>query len=409
MKIIQVNCVYKTGSTGNIVYDIHKYLCDTGCDSLVAYGRGENTKDQGVYRVCGNLYAKMNNLFSRVSGLMYGGCFLSTRRLIKFIENEVPDVVHIHCINGYFVNIYKLISWLKTSKIKTVITLHAEFMHTANCSHALDCDRWKTGCGNCSNYRQITKSWFFDRTHKSWQLMRDAFDCFDNLAVVSVSPWLRGRAEESPILKNANHAVILNGLDTDVFKPCDTAHLRDKYSLEGKKVVFHATPSFKDDPQHIKGGFYVLRIAEKMLHKYPDVRFVVAGEYEQGIKIPENVILLGKVANRTLMAELYSLADVTLLTSQKETFSMVVAESLCCGTPVVGFKAGAPEQIAIEKYSSFVEYADTEGLYDKLVNNLEKEKNAYVTELRNLAQERYSKGAMVRKYAEIYDMKKEVQ
>ena len=37
---------------------------------------------------------------------------------------------------------------------------------------------------------------------------------------------------------------------------------------------------------------------------------------------------------------------------------MVTAESLCCGTPVVGFKAGAPEQIAIKEFSEFVEYGD---------------------------------------------------
>ena len=40
------------------------------------------------------------------------------------------------------------------------------------------------------------------------------------------------------------------------------------------------------------------------------------------------------------LAEYYSLVDVTVITSFHETFSMVVAESLSCGTPIVGFKAG---------------------------------------------------------------------
>ena len=39
---------------------------------------------------------------------------------------------------------------------------------------------------------------------------------------------------------------------------------------------------------------------------------------------------------------------------------MIVAESLCCGTPVVGFKAGAPEQITIKEYSEFSEFGNIE-------------------------------------------------
>jgi glycosyltransferase involved in cell wall biosynthesis len=38
---------------------------------------------------------------------------------------------------------------------------------------------------------------------------------------------------------------------------------------------------------------------------------------------------------------------------------MIVAESLCCGTPVVGFKAGGPESIAIDDYCVFVQFLDS--------------------------------------------------
>ena len=58
-----------------------------------------------------------------------------------------------------------------------------------------------------------------------------------------------------------------------------------------------------------------------------------------------------QVEDQSELAAFYSLADVTLLTSEKETFSMVCAESLCCGTPVVGFQAGAPEGISLPAVS----------------------------------------------------------
>ena len=175
MKVLQVNCVYNKGSTGKIVADIHNGLIERGIESVVCYGRGEKTTLPNVYKVCGEFYSKLQNLRSRITGLMYGGCNLSTRRLIKVIEKERPDIVHLHCINGYFVNIYRLVEWLKQSNIKTVLTLHAEFMHTANCGHAFDCEKWKTGCTNCTRYKQETKSIFFNKTHISWLRMKKAF------------------------------------------------------------------------------------------------------------------------------------------------------------------------------------------------------------------------------------------
>ena len=363
MKVLQVNNVYKKGSTGKITYDIHSELLKQGIESVVCYGRGEKINEPHVYKTCGEVYSKINHLLSEFTGVMYGGCFFSTNKLIKIIKKEKPDVVHLQCINGYFVNIYRLVSWLKKRDIKTVLTLHAEFMYTANCGHALDCDKWQTGCGRCPRLKQETKSFFIDGTHKSWMKMKKAFDGFnDNLVVTSVSPWLMERAKLSPILNDKKHEVVLNGVNTDVFHFYDTAELRSQMGLNGVKVIFHATPSFDDNINNIKGGYYVLKLAEKMLDE--NVKFVVAGNHPDGLKVPSNVILLGKVSDQELLAKYYSMADVTLLTSKKETFSMVTAESLCCGTPVVGFKAGAPEQIAIPEYSSFVDF----GNIDVLIN-----------------------------------------
>lgn len=174
------------------------------------------------------------------------------------------------------------------------------------------------------------------------------------------------RAKSSQIFRNYNHKVIYNGLDTSVFKLYDTTEVKKKYNLTDEKIIFHATPSFSDDPNNIKGGCYVIELAKRMIND--NVKIFVAGDYKKGMNLPKNIILLGRIKDQVELAKLYSMADVTVLTSKKETFSMVVAESLCCGTPVVGFKAGGPEQIAIKEYSQFVEYGDTE-LLEKHVKN----------------------------------------
>lgn len=400
MKVLQVNCVYKKGSTGKITYDIHSELLKQGIESVVCYGRGEKINEPHVYKTCGEVYSKINHLLSEFTGVMYGGCFFSTNKLIKIIKKEKPDVVHLQCINGYFVNIYRLVSWLKKHDIKTVLTLHAEFMYTANCGYALDCDKWQTGCGHCPRRKQETKSFFIDGTHKSWMKMKKAFDGFnDNLVVTSVSPWLMGRAKLSPILNDKKHEVVLNGVNTDVFHFYDTAELRSQMGLTGVKVIFHATPSFDDNINNIKGGYYVLKLAEKMLDE--NVKFVVAGDHPDGLKVPSNVILLGKVADQELLAKYYSMADVTLLTSKKETFSMVTAESLCCGTPVVGFKAGAPEQIAIPEYSSFVDFGDLDSLREEVKGKISS--NILIEKIVLEASKKYSKKKMVVDYVGIYN------
>ena len=398
MKVLQINNVYNFGSTGKITRDIHQTLLREGVESLVCYGRRYKTDDKGVIKVCSEVYGKANNLLSRITGIPYGGCHLSTNKLIRIIRKEKPDVVHLQCLNGFFVNIYRLIEFLKQEQISTVLTLHAEFMHTANCGHAYDCEKWKTGCGNCPNARKATGSYFFDRTHHSWIRMKKAFEGFEKLTVVSVSPWLMERAQHSPILADKNHVTIYNGLDTSIFHPYDTQELRRALGIQpDEKVIFHATPSFSLNPDHIKGGYYIRELAERM--KKDNVKIVVAGPAETDEQLPENMIMLGRVADQKKMAQLYSLADVTVLTSKRETFSMVCAESLCCGTPVVGFKAGAPEQISLKECSEFCEYEDVDGLIAAVAAA---DWSGETTRVAVAAQERYSREAMVEKYIKIY-------
>ena len=366
MKVLLINCVYRKGSTGKIVYDIYSGLLRDGQECTVCYGRGQKTTEPSVYKCCTELYAKWHNLLSRFTGMMYGGATCSTARLCKIICKENPDVVHIHCINGYFVNIYKLITFLKNNHIKTVLTNHAEFFYTANCSHALDCEKWKTGCGNCPRLKRETKSIFLDRTAYSWNKMKNAFCGFDDIVVTSVSPWLQERAQASPILSDKKHVCVYNGVDTSVFRFCSGDAVRRNLELENRKIIFHATASFSSDVHHIKGGCYVIEMAKRFWETDKDVAIVVAGPYSLTEEAPPNMYFLGNLSDQKELAQWYATANVTLLTSKKETFSMIVAESLCCGTPVVGFEAGAPEMIALKEYSSFVPQGNVDMLFATL-------------------------------------------
>lgn len=400
MKILQVNSVYPLWSTGKITEDIHTQLLKAGYASVVCYGLGKRLSDNTVHKISTRLFVKINRIWTRISGIMYGGNWLSTMWLQYIIRRTNPDIVHLQCINGNFINIYRLIHFLKHKRIHTVLTLHAEFMYTGNCGHSFDCERWKIGCGRCPQLQDATRSLYIDSTKYSWKKMYDAFEGFgDNLVVVSVSPWLMQRAKQSPILANKKHLVIYNGLDTSIFHYYkDTANLRKELGIkENDNVVIHVTPYFTDSPNHIKGGMYVIELAKKM----PDARFVVVGPISESLSpLPENIIPLGSITDSVRLAQLYSMANVSLVTSKRETFSMVCAESLCCGTPIVGFKAGAPEQISIAEYSIFVEY----GNMDMLLNSTRKYMSTDFDpeKISNMAQTIYSRGVMANNYINIY-------
>ena len=200
MKILQVNNVYAEKSTGKLTMQLHEGLLKRGIEAVAVYGRGRTFRGEGVIRLCPDWYGKFQSLLSRVTGMPYGGCLLSTWRLMGIIRREKPDVVHLQCINGHFVNIYRLIRWLKKNRIKTVVSLHAEFMYTANCGHAYECMQWQTGCKHCPNGKTANKSWLFDRTKWSFRAMQKAFAGFEEDCVVTpVSPWTQMRGQQSLI------------------------------------------------------------------------------------------------------------------------------------------------------------------------------------------------------------------
>lgn len=355
MKVLQVNNVYGEKSTGKLTKQLHEGLLQSGHSSVVVYGRGRSFREKGVIRLCPDWYGKCNSLLSRVTGMPYGGCRLSTARLLRIIRREKPDVVHLQCINGHFVNIYRLVRWLKKQKIKTVVTLHAEFMYTANCGHAFDCDQWKTGCKTCPDKKKANKSWFFDRTGASWNRMRDAFAGFeDHCVIASVSPWTEDRARQAEILKHFRIQTIYNGVNTEVFRCGKT--------VPEENTVLSVTAHFSGKQDHPKGGWYLLKLAERM----PDVSFWVAGKADELENKPVNLHFLGEIRDQNLLAEQYRKSAVSVIVSRRETFSMPCVESLCCGTPVVGFEAGAPERISLEEYSTFVPFGDLDRLEDAL-------------------------------------------
>lgn len=387
MKILQVNNVYGAQSTGVLTKLLHDGLLARGIHSVVVYGRGRSSKESGVIRLCPDWYGKANSLLSRLTGLPYGGCRLATLRLQRIIRREKPDIVHLQCVNGNFVNIYRLVAWLRAQHIKTVVSLHAEFIYTGNCGHAYGCEQWKTGCKQCPNLREATRSWLLDRTGASWQKMRRVFNGFEKDCILCpVSDWVATRATQSAIVQTIPIRTVLNGIDS-AFCECPA---------NKEQAVLHVTAHFSPNREHPKGGWYVLELARRM----PQITFYIAGKAETLPDRPENVVLLGEIHDRDALAAWYRRVKMTLITSRAETFSMPCAESLCCGTPVVGFRAGGPEEISLPEYSEFVPCGDTDALEKAARMWLGCDVNPATVAQK--ARSAYSADTMVQRYLDVY-------
>ena len=393
--LIDVNC--KHSSTGKIVYDLYTELNNNGNEAAVYYGRGPKIKEKNIFKFSIDIETYFHALMTRITGLTGFYSPFSTWRLIRKLKKFNPDIVHIHELHAYFINIGTIIKFLKNKKIKTVMTHYSEFMYTGKCAHSLDCDKFQTICYSCPQVKEYPKSLFFDFTKKMFKLKKKWLIDFDFFNVVP-SQWSSERLKLS-FLKDKPTQVIFNGLNTmTLFKPRRSDFLVKKYNLESKFIILAVAPDLMSE---FKGGRWVLKIANRL--KDSNIVFILIGVKDTSIKIPDNVIVLNRTNNQEELIDYYSNADLTLLTSKKETFSMVTAESISCGTPVVGFDSGAPSQIAPSPYGLFTEY----GLLDRVIDNILKIKSGEI-ELadkdmcRKYAIENFSIESMANNYTKLY-------
>ncbi len=404
MKVLHINCL-DFGSTGKIIYEISKQVHSRGGKSILCtpkiVANNQRSDILKKYLISSKNQQRINRYISAIIGWQYGILSPSTYKIISVIKKEAPDIVHFHSANCYMADIYKIFRYLAKKQIPCVITNHAEFYYTGSCSHANECEQWINGCKKCPDVRSASKSLFVDTSRAAWKKMQSHFSRMKHLTVVSVSPWVNERSSRSGIMAGVKQTTILNGVDTSIFSVKDDTKIYEKYGIpRSSKIVLSVTASFTDGPNDPKGGYHLIEIAKMLSHS--NITFVVAGPCCVNRALPDNMILLGAVKDQTELASLYSSADLTVVTGKRETFSMPVAESLCCGTPVVGFKAGGPESIALPEFSLFVEYASTDALSNAIISMIDCKKNNSAESISSIAQDTYSSHKMAHLYFELY-------
>lgn len=331
MKILMINSVCGIRSTGRICTDLADVLKESGHECKIAYGREsvpEKYKDIS-YRIGTDADVKLHALESRLFDAAGFGSKRATKRLVEKIKAYDPDVIHLHNIHGYYLNIEILFQYLAAANKPVIWTLHDCWAFTGHCAHftMAGCERWRAGCYNCPQKKSYPSSILLDRSKQNWNRKRHIFTSVQNMTFVTPSEWLAGLVRESFLGKYSVKA-IPNGIDLEAFKPTES-NFREKYGLQNKIVVLGVATAWSES----KGLNEFKELANLLGENYEVV--LLGLNAEQMNDLPQNILVLPATDTLEELAGIYTGADVFVNAGKEETMGLTTVEAMACGTPAV--------------------------------------------------------------------------
>lgn len=399
MKILEINSV-PYGSTCRIMLGIKKVAEEKGIRVDTASGYSYHpVKDLPAdhYAVGGVVNKSVHMLLARFTGLH--GCFswLATKKLLQKMDREQYDIVHLHNLHGWYINLPMLFGYIKKHHIRTVWTLHDCWTMTGQCPYfnMAKCDKWKTGCGHCPQTGIYPKT-YVDISARMWHMKRGWFTGVEDMTLVTPSQWLAGLVKQS-YLKDYPVLVINNGIDLSVFKPTPS-DFRKRCGIEGRGGKFLIL-GVSFGWSKYKGFDVFIELSKRLdTEKYQIVLVGIDDKTEK--LLPENIISIHRTQNQRELAEIYTAADLFVNPTREDNFPTVNMEALACGTPVVTFRScGSPETVD-ETCGVVVPYDDVAAMQSEIERICETAPYTAADCCRHAA--RFESGMQFQKYMDIY-------
>lgn len=350
MNLIQINAV-PYGSTGSIMFSLADIMERRGHEVLCTTGFTWKGSDRPDYVMTSGIVEKsVHTWLARITGKTGGFSTLATWRLLRRLDKMKPDLIHLHNLHGWFVNLPMLFGYIKKHNIPVVWTLHDCWSFTGQCPHfaMVGCDRWKTGCGGCNQHHLYPQT-FFDCSKTNWRRKKKWFTGVQNLTIVTPSEWMAQQVRES-FLREYSVRVINNGIDLNVFKPDPEAKKSEKFTLLGVSY----------DWDNKKGLDVFLKLAKRLDERF---QIVLVGTNEGVDKLlPDNIRSIHRTQNPAELAKLYAEADLLVNPTREDTYPTVNMEALACGTPVLTFRTGGSPEILDEHCGVVVPCGDVDAM-----------------------------------------------
>ncbi len=397
MKVLQINSTCGYGSTGRIAVELGAFLLEQGHEFLIAYGRGTAPENVKNLRIGSDMGVNIHGVLSRMTDRHGFYSSRATKEFIKRAEEYNPDIIHLHNIHGYYINIKLLFDWLAQVNKPIVWTLHDCWPFTGHCSHFdfIKCEKWKTGCFSCPQKNEYPTSLFLDSSKRNYEDKRRLFTSVKNMILISPSQWLAEFAKQS-FLKKYKTEVINNGIDLETFKPLNQGKFRKDNNLENRFVILGVASKWEER----KGLEFFVSLSEKIVE---NTKIVLVGlNDKQIVGLPKSILTIKRTDSVQELAEIYSTADVFVNPTMEDNFPTTNLEALACGTPVVTFDTGGSPESIDEQTGYIVERGNTDLLLEKIQSVREKGKAAYTANCVNRAKAKYGKTDRFAEYLACY-------
>jgi glycosyltransferase involved in cell wall biosynthesis len=404
MKILFINISDIQGGAAKAAYRLGKSLeKDFGTTNLFLV-RTKLTDDPNVIETRKTkvqaIIERLVNIFMNVIGLQYQWLPFSPNFILKKAHEFNPDIISLHnTIGGYF----RTKDLIKLSKIAPIVwTFHDMWPFTNNGAHTYGNNSWQ----DLESFSGENK--IFPWTGINWGgwLLKQKQKIYSqsNITLITPSKWMYELAKKSPVFLNKKIFQVYHGIDTSVFKPLEKIKSKDKLGINknDKVLLFVAEKTGKSGSK-----------LEKILSsintstEFP-ITFIIIGEktgkeyYFQNLKIIE----AGYISDEKRLAEYYSAADLFVYPTLAESFGLVLAEAISCGTPCITDNIGPISEIIVNNYNGVILEYSTPEEYSKHILDLlldEKRLNEYSRNAIEFAQENFSIKLMAKEYSNIFN------
>lgn len=337
--VAHINTV-PNGSTGGIMMKEHRELLAAGEDSHVFWGRGRAGEGDRELRFATDAEVRLDALQTRLDGKAGFHSKAATKRLLGRLDEIKPDVVHLHNLHGYYVNIEMLFEWLAAHNCKVEWTLHDCWAFTGHCAYFTyaECAQWKDRCAYSEpcpqlstypkTYSKASCAWNFEQKRRLFNLVPAG-----RMRLITPSQWLANLVGESFLAKYPVE-VRRNTVDTSVFKPTPS-DFRERHGIGDRFMVLGVASPWTER----KGLADFVRLAGELdSERYAVVLVGLSEKQTKGM--PVGIVGLTRTDSREELAGIYSTADVFFNPTVEDNYPTVNLEAEACGTPVVTYDTG---------------------------------------------------------------------
>ena len=353
MRVLHINTL-RDGGAAWCVFRLSKALAREGVESRVLIAEGEAmpegvegeiaVKDRSIWNTNRYLrsikkrlsrlgwwlvdYEKMEKRFNKLNTAHV--CSHQPLSQYKNIAHhplvEWADVIHLHWVAGFV----DYPTFFKEVRKPVVWTLHDKYPAEGVQHYS-------------SDYFPVPEE-MRDLDSLCRRIKRRGVEKAFNLNLVAVSATMLDVCRQSDVLRGFPVTLIHNGVDVDVYCPCDKQAARKELGLDREACIFLFSSYYIHDRN--KGLDRIVRALEQT--EIPNKVLVCVGKFLNEL-IPTSsfpIVIAGLLGSQSKMAGYYAAADYFVQCSYEESFGQTVIEAMSCGTPVVSTPCGiSPELI----------------------------------------------------------------